>query len=421
MPGIKPFQAYYYNKDKVNDFELVIAPPYDVISADRQQELHNLSPYNFTHIDLAKDLPEDNAENNKYTRAAQTFEQWIKDEVMVKDDSPAIYFYKQEFKILGERHSRLGFIALLELQNPEESKVYPHENTHQDAIDDRFELTKALNSTLSPIFVCYADEQRKVEKIFTKHILSNEPLLDAVDEYGVRNKMWAFKDEALISEIHESLVDQNLFIADGHHRFRMANDYRALKQSQTDNPTGKEPWNYVMTYFANLDSKDLQIFPMHRIIRKVNKKLDFLEENFRIDKIKDPNELQILLAKAGLNEHAFGLYTRDGIKLLRLKNKLLINDFIKKGSQDLKSLDANILKYFILDKLGVKSDDIIYTKDVHDVTSMVDASSAEIGFVLNAVKIPQLKNIALNGEKMPPKTTYFYPKVVSGLTVYNMD
>ena len=421
MPGIKPFQAYYYNKDKVKDFALVIAPPYDVISADRQQELHNLSPYNFTHIDLAKELPEDNAENNKYTRAAKTFDKWIKDEVMLKDDGPAIYFYKQEFKKLGERHSRLGFIALLELQNPNESKVYPHENTHQDAIDDRFELTKSLDAYLSSIFVCYSDEQRKVEKIFTKHILSNEPLVDVVDEYGVRNKLWSFKDPALIAEIQDSLVDQNLFIADGHHRFKTANAIRDLRASQTDNVTGQEPWNYVMTYFANLDSRDLQIFPMHRIIRKVTKKMDFLEEYFRIDKIKDANELQILLARAGLNEHAFGLYTRDGIKLLRLKNKLLIDEFIKKGSKELKSLDANILKYFILDKLGVKSDDIIYTKDVQDVTSMVDDGTADAGFVLNAVKIKQLKDIALNGEKMPPKTTYFYPKVVSGLTVYRIE
>ncbi|MBZ0165196.1 MAG: hypothetical protein K8I00_00215, partial [Candidatus Omnitrophica bacterium] len=159
----------------------------------------------------------------------------------------------------------------------------------------------------------------------------------------------------------------------------------------------------------------------HRIIRKISKKMDFIDEYFRIDKVKNANELHILLAKAGMNEHAFGLYARDGIKLLRLKNKLMINEFIKKGSKELRSLDANILKYFVLDKLGVKSDDIIYTKDIQDVTAMVDDGSADAGFILNAVKISQLKDIALNGEKMPPKTTYFYPKVLSGLTVYRID
>ncbi|MBZ0165449.1 MAG: DUF1015 domain-containing protein, partial [Candidatus Omnitrophica bacterium] len=206
MPGIKPFQAYYYNKDKVKDFSLVVSPPYDVISDDRQNDLHNLSPYNFTHIDLAKGQPDDTPKNNKYTRAKTTFEKWIADQVMVQDDGPAIYFYKQEFKILGERHSRLGFIALLELPGEDDSRVFPHENTHQDAVDDRFELTKSLKATLSSIFVCYADQQRKVEKIFNKHVLSNEPLVDVVDENDVRNKVWSFKDQALINEIHDSLV-----------------------------------------------------------------------------------------------------------------------------------------------------------------------------------------------------------------------
>lgn len=420
MPGIKPFKAFHYNKDKIKDIRDVMAPPYDVISEDQQNELHNRSPYNFTHIDLAKDTADDTETNNRYTRARSTFEEWIKNEIMIQGAEPAIYFYKQEYKVLGERHSRLGFISLMELENDEDSKVHPHENTHADAVDDRFELTKALNSNLSSIFVCYADKQRKVENIFNKHILTNDPLFDLEDDIGIRHRVWSFSDETVIADIHDSMQDQNLFIADGHHRYKVACEYRKTQLAKNPDATGKEPFNYVMTYFTNLDSKDLQIFPMHRIIRKTTKKLDFLEEFFRIDKIKNREDLQILLAKAGLNEHAFGLYTRDGILLLRLKNKQLIDEYVKKGSKELKSLDANILKCFILDKVGVKSDDIIYSKDLDEVIDMVDDSQAELGFVMNAVKISQLKDIALNGERMPPKTTYFYPKVLSGLTVYNM-
>lgn len=421
MPGIKPFKAYFYNKNKIKDFTEVVAPPYDVISPDMQTELQNLSPYNFTHIDLAKEMPGDNSGNNKYTRAKKVYDSWIEKKILIQDEKPAIYFYKQEYKVMGEKHSRLGFIALLEMQDDGESKVHPHENTHDDAVDDRFQLTKTLNSSLSSIFVCYSDQQRKVEKIFNKHILSNEPMIDIKDADGVRHKMWNFTDPDIIAEIQDSIVDQNLFIADGHHRFKMANELRKLRQSETPNSNGKEPFNFVMTYFTNLDSKDLQIFPMHRIVKKIPKKMDFLEEYFRIDKIKTINELQILLAKAGQNEHAFGLYTRDGIRLLRLKNKLLIDEFVKKGSKELKSLDANILKCFIFDKVGVKSDDIAYTKNLNDLTNEVDNSTAEAGFIMNAVKIAQLKAIALNGEKMPPKTTYFYPKVLSGMTVYSLE
>ncbi|MBP9854884.1 MAG: DUF1015 domain-containing protein [Candidatus Omnitrophica bacterium] len=421
MPGIKPFKAYFYNKNKIKDFSEVVTPPYDVISQDQLTDLQNLSPYNFTHIDLAKEKPGDDKDNNKYTRAKKIYDGWLEKQILIQDEKPAIYFYKQEYKVLGEKHSRLGFVGLLELQDEGESKVHPHENTHDDAVDDRFQLTKTLNSSLSPIFVCYSDAQRKVEKIFNKHILSNEPMIDVKDPDGVRHRMWNFTDADVINEIHDSIVDQNLFIADGHHRFKMANELRKLKMSKKQNVTGKEPFNFVMTYFTNLDSRDLQIFPMHRIIKKIPKKLDFLEEYFRIDKIKSLNELQILLTRAGQNEHAFGLYTRDGLKLLRLKNKALIDEFVTKGSKELKSLDANILKYFIFDKIGVKSEDIAYTKNLSDLTEAVNNQAAEAGFIMNAVKINQLKAIALNGEKMPPKTTYFYPKVLSGMTVYSLE
>ena len=140
------------------------------------------------------------------------------------------------------------------------------------------------------------------------------------------------------------------------------------------------------------------------------------------DGAKDANKEKCYgVAKAGQNEHAFGLYTREGIKLLRLKNRLMIDDIVKEGSKEFRHLDATILKYFILDRLNIKSDDIMYTKDLNEATSLVDESKADASFIMNPVKIQQLKEIALNGERMPPKTTYFYPKVLSGLTVYRMD
>ena len=146
-----------------------------------------------------------------------------------------------------------------------------------------------------------------------------------------------------------------------------------------------------------------------------------LEEFFRIDKIRNKGELLILLAKAGRNEHAFGLYPKDGIKLLRLKTKMLIEKYVKEVSKEFKWRDATILKYFVLDLAGIKSSDFIYSKDMQKATDMVDQGDAQAGFIMNPVKISQLKAIALNGEKMPPKTTYFYPKVLSGLTVYKID
>lgn len=421
MASLKPFCAIYYNKKKIKDFSKVMSPPYDVISEEMQTALHNLSPYNFTHLDFAKDRANDTASDNKYTRAKASFEEWLKKGALLQDETEAVYLYKQDYKVMGQKHSRLGFIGLLELENENESKVYPHENTHKNAVDDRFQLTKALNAYLSCIFVCYADRQRKVEKIFNKHVMSEEPMIDLIDDDGVHHRLWRLDDPKLIKEIKESVEGQNLFIADGHHRYQMAQEYRKMRAERKNNVTGQEPFNYVMTYFTNLDSKDLQIFPMHRIVKTFPDDIEFLEEYFRIDKVKTKEELLILLAKAGINEHAFGLYTKQGIRLLRLKNKLLIDQLVQKGSPDYKSLDATILKAFIFDQIGIKSDQIMYTKDMNDVTQQVDYHQAAAGFIMNPVKIQQLKQIALNGERMPPKTTYFYPKVLSGLTVYKMD
>lgn len=421
MSNIRPFKAIYYNSSKIKDVSRVVAPPYDVISEEEQAELHNLSPYNFTHIDLGKDKPNDDKINNKYSRAKKTFDEWLKKNIMLQDEKEAVYIYKQEYKIQGQKHSRLGFISLMELQDEEDSRVYPHENTHAHAVDDRLKLTRALNSNLSCIFVCYSDKNRKLEKIFNNEVAHGEPLLEVKDQDNIRHTLWRLDDAALVKEINDSISGQHLFIADGHHRYKVAMDYRKVRLERKSQSNGQEPFNYVMTYFTNIDSKDLMIFPMHRIVKKFPSDINLIEELFRVDKVKNKEDLLILLAKAGKNEHAFGLYTRDGVKLLRLKNKLLIDEYVKEGSKEYKNLDATILKYFVFDRLNIKSDDIIYTKDLSDVTDMVDNRQADASFIMNPVKISQLKAIALNGERMPPKTTYFYPKVLSGLTVYKMD
>ncbi len=421
MSAIKPFSAVLYNSKKIKDFSKVVCPPYDVISAEAQQSLHNLSPYNFTHMDLGADRSGDDKAHNKYTRAKEYLDDWLEKGILVQDDKPAVYFYKQEYKIKGQKYSRLGFISLMEMKDPEESKVFPHENTHAHAVEDRLKLTLSLNSQLSCIFVCYADQQKKVEKIFQKNVFPDKPILDVEDDDKVRHRLWRLDVPELIAEINGSIEGQNLFIADGHHRYKVANDYRRLKREKKSNDKSLEPFNYVMTYFTNMDSRDLQIFPIHRILKNFPADITFLEEYFRIDKIRNKNDLQIFLGRAGRNEQAFGLVTKDGFEVLRLKNKSLIDEIVKEGSREYKNLDATILKYFIFDKIGIKSEDITYSKDFDEAVELVHSHQAQASFILNPVQISQLKAIALNGEKMPPKTTYFYPKVLSGLTVYKMD
>ncbi|MBP6342915.1 MAG: DUF1015 domain-containing protein [Candidatus Omnitrophica bacterium] len=419
MAAIKAFQAVYYNPEKIKNFDEVVCPPYDVISKEQQEGYYKVSPYNFIRLELPKENPKDNSRENRYTRAHKVFEDWLKKGVLIEDDKPAIYYYKQEYKIRGQKHSRLGFISLMKMGD-DSTKIYPHEKTHAAAKTDRLTLWSSLKAALSCIFVCFSDRQKKVETIFVKEVSTTKPLIDVVDHDKVRHMLWRMDNPEHIASIEGVLEGQQLFIADGHHRFEVAQEYRRLRMKGRTRTTGSEPFNYVMTYFTNMDSPDLQIFPMHRIVKQFPTQLDFLEEYFRIDKVKNKSDLLILLAKAGQNEHAFGLYDATGIRLLRLKSKSLIDKLVQGGSKEYRNLDASILKSLVFDRVGVASEDILYTKDLEDATSMVDDRQADAAFIMNAVQIKQLRSIALTGERMPPKTTYFFPKVLSGLTIHKM-
>ncbi len=422
MSQIKPFKSICYDPQKVDNIAQVFCPPYDVISSQEQMRLHSAHPYNYIRILLGLDKSNDDRYENKYVRAKKTFEEWLKKGILKADDKPAFYFCKQEYVVHGQKFNRIGFIGLLKLQDKQDSRIFPHENTHTRAKEDRLRLWRNIKSNCSPIFVCFSDRERRVENIFLNKICVNPVFVELKDNDHVQHTVWRLDDADLIDEIKKVINGQHLFIADGHHRYEVALEYRQLRLRKKTRASGQEPFNYVMTYFTNLDSKDLLILPIHRVIRKLRgKTTDFINEYFRIDKVKTKEDLLILLKKAGQNEHAFGMYSAQGIQLLRLKSKLLIDQHIKEGSKEYRHLDATILKAFVFDRLGIHSDDIFYSKDVQEAFHMVDYHQAEACFILNPVRIQQLKEVALHGERMPPKTTYFYPKVLSGLTIYRME
>ncbi len=421
MSLVKPFQGLVYNAAKVTDMARVVCPPYDVISPEEELKLQKRSPYNFIHVMLAKADARQAADDSRYDKAGDTLRQWLKDGVIIQDKKPCVYYIKQEYKILGQRHSRMGFLAVMKIED-EKARIYPHEKTHAGAKEDRFKLWCALKAACSPIFVCFSDRQKKVEGTFARKIAQTRPFVDVVENDGTHTLAWRLDDPALIEEITGSFDGQNLFIADGHHRYEVSKRYREMMLAKAPDATGEEPWNYVMTYFTNIDSKELQIFPIHRILKSFPKDLAFLEEIFRMDFIKNRQDLPVMMAKAGRNEHAVGLYTKKGAYLLRLKNMMQIEQYIKEGSRDYRGLDSLILKAFVLDKLEIKSEDVTYCNmDIEGCFSAVDNGQGAAAFILNPVRIEQLRAIALNGEKMPPKSTYFYPKALSGIALYSLE
>ncbi len=427
MTKIKAFKAYVYNQEKIGDLKLVVCPPYDVISPQAQDKLGERSIYNFIHILLAKDTPIE----DRYHKAGVIFRQWLKEAVLIQDEHPAIYFYSQQYVIRGEKKTRLGFISLLKLGDGKGSPIFGHENTHNVAKLDRFKLIKQVKANLSPIFMIFLDKQRIIQRVFQKHISAKNAFIEVTDDEKTVHKLWRLDQPEAIRLIESSMNDENMFIADGHHRYEVSCAYRDLmRQKLGTRFSGEEYFNYCLSYFTNTDYRGLSILPIHRLI-KLDTKLDIndfilkAKEYFDVDKIKDRTRFLFLMEKAGCSEHLIGLYKDKKYFLLRLKNVKILDKLIADKPKEYRVLDVAILNYLVLKNiLKFNLDDLAnikYSPDALEFMDEVDADASNIAFFLNPVKIEQIINIALGGHKMPPKSTYFYPKVFSGLVINKLE
>ena len=264
MNKTKPFKAVVYNPQIVGNFKQVVCPPYDVISPQAQEMFHERSLHNFIHILLAKDSELD----DKYRRSANIFRSWLKDRVLIQDELPAVYFYSQSYLVRGEKKTRLGFISLLRLGDEKGSAVFGHEHTHNAAKLDRFKLMKQVKANLSPIFVIFLDKKRIIQRIFQKHLPLQAPFIEVTDDEKTVHKLWRLTDPALLKTIEVSMNSENMFIADGHHRYEVACAYRDLMREKLGADfTGEEDFNYCLAYFTNTDYRGLSILPIHRLLQ----------------------------------------------------------------------------------------------------------------------------------------------------------
>jgi uncharacterized protein (DUF1015 family) len=418
MAKISPFKAVTYNQEKLKDLSAVVCPPYDIISAEKQLYYHNVSPYNLIRLELGKDI----AGEDKYQRAAGYLGDWLEKQILVQDDKPAIYFYSQQYSLKGEKRTRLGFLALLKLDQ-EKASVFGHEHTHLEAKEDRLKLIREVQANLSPIFVIFSDKKRIIQQNLIPYIQSKEPFIDVIDEEKINHKLWRIDAPDLLEKIQAKMSDENIFIADGHHRYEVACAYR-------DEMKGKaragEGFNYLLAYFTNIDSLGLTVLPIHRLV-KLDKKPDIdnlilrLKDYFYVEEHKDRTEFLFLLQKAGQAEHALGMYSGNKYWLLRLKNIKVLDKMIADKPPEYRSVDVAILNAIVLKNilqldLNDKSR-ISFSPDTGGLFAAVEEDNSRIAFLLNAAKVEQIVSVALRGEKMPPKSTYFYPKVLSGLVI----
>ncbi len=425
MTKIKPFCAVIYNPEKSKDLSRLVCPPYDIISPATQEYFHDLDPHNFIHILLGKDIPGE----DKYARARNYFRSWLKDEILIREEKPAIYFYSQQYHLKGERRTRMGFIALLHLQD-KNSSVFTHEHTRLESKEDRLKLLRAVRANLSPVFAVFPDKKRVIPQAYEQAVASRKPFLEVLDQEKTVHRLWKLDSPEVISGIENKMATENIFIADGHHRYEVACVYREEMKKKLGAITGEEDFNYVLVYFTNLDPKGLTILPIHRLVR-LSSKLDGenfilkLRDYFDVEEIKDKVKFFFLMAKAGQTEHLLGMYQNKRYWFLRLKNVRILEKEIPDKPNEYRSLDVSILNYLVLHKiLGFDLENkanVKFSPSAEELTGEVDSDSAQIAFFLNPVRIEQIMSVALKGEKMPPKSTYFYPKVLSGLVINKFD
>jgi uncharacterized protein (DUF1015 family) len=439
MAKIFPFKGLRYNQEKIKDMSKVLAPPYDIISKDEREHYYQLSPYNVIRLILNKEEPGDNEAHNTYTRANEFFQKWQKDDILAKENEFSFYIYEQEFKNKRMTKVRCGLIGLFELSDFNAKKIYPHEKTFSAPKLDRQKLLATCRANFSPIFGLYYDQGPKTKELLNAGKIASKQIINAITEDKINHRVWQLKDKDLIHKIASQLKDKQIFIADGHHRYEAALNYRNHMRLQGGGHHGEtEPYNFVMMYLANLEDEGITILPTHRLLRiqpsfkpmEIKQKID---AHFDIKPVKTIEEMLQQMARhaAKDNQYIFGLYYREKnssqgeFDLLILKDAKTVDDVADPAKpKEYNKLNVTVLHTLIIDKILSPQDKISgvqgntgYTHSEEEAVRMVDEGKYELALFLNPTRIEELKNIALAGGLMPQKSTYFYPKLETGLVI----
>jgi len=425
MVDIVPFNGLRYNEEKSGPLADLIAPPYDVIRPNMQEELYARNPYNVVRLILGKQFEDDNDSNSRYTRSAKDFSDWQSKDILTEDAEPSYYVYSQEYTFNGQTNNRIGFFARVRLEDFDKGNICPHEMTLAKAKKDRAQLIRACRANFSPVFGLFSDPEGTIDGKLAKII--EQPPLTEIDEDSVIHRMWRVDDTEAVQFLSGSFKDKKVYIADGHHRYETSLAYH--KEHGAEVPDSA----HVMMFLTNLDAQSLAIYPIHRQLKcptPFNRQtfIEQLKPYFNVESLpkgQTADQLTILLEKAGKEEVAFCAYLGQGeALLLKLKDIENIVPFMEGDSDDLKVLDVYQLHTLVLrELLGVdtrKPEHQKYiTYNVRTAESManVDASTFDLVFFMNATRMGQVRELAERGIRLPQKATYFYPKLLSGLVI----
>jgi uncharacterized protein (DUF1015 family) len=446
MAEIFPFPAYRYNPARVR-LDDVLTQPYDKIPPELQEQYYARSPFNLIPIEKGRSLPSDTPGNNEYTRAADAMRAWTTEGILVRDSAPSIYVYSQEYQVPGasEVRTRKGFIALGRMHDYADGVVFRHEHTHSGPKADRLELLRQTRCHTGQLFMLYADPARRIDGLLDQ--VSRVPApVEVRDDFGVVHRVWPVAEADVIERLRIGMADQKLVIADGHHRYETALAYRNECRAAGQNSGGPDPnapHEKVMMTFVNAHAEGLTILPTHRMVSSVT---DFKVDSFRerlnrhfgcysypftsdAERAAVLSEFRNNLARRGRERRAIGAYAGNGaFYLFVLRRDADLDELLPDVSPLQRQLDVTLLHRLLLECiLGITADAIragkhvSYEREMEAAVARVDHGEAQLCLLLNPVRIEQVLEIALAGEVLPQKSTDFYPKLLSGLTVYRLE
>jgi len=442
MAEIFPFRAYRYNPARVEPSK-VLTQPYDKITPDMAKKYAAASPYNLISVEKGKTLPEDSPVNNVYTRAAQALDEWIRAGVIVKDATPSLYAYFQEYTVPGthDRRVRKGFIAAGRIEDYSARVIFRHEQTLSGPKADRLELLRHTQTHTGQLFMLYNDAAGRVDSLLDAAAHA-KPEVELRDEYDVVHRLWPLTDAQVVETIQRELADKKLVIADGHHRYETALAYRNECRTRTGHTDLNAPYEKVMMSLFNTAAKGLMILPTHRVVANVP---GFSLESFSaalantFDSQSYPFAGPADRAQAyeafrrdlqrGQNQRAVGVYAGGGaFSILVLKKDANLEALLPGVSQAQRQLDVVLLHSLILERgLGITLDavktekNITYEREMDTAIAEVDQRRAQICFLLNSVSVETVTEMAMAGEVLPQKSTDFFPKLMSGITMYRLS
>ena len=433
MVKIVPFNGIIYDVNKIDDIKNVITQPYDKISNQLQEEYYQASPYNIIRIEKGKPTAQDNDQANVYTRAHDTFEDWLKANILIKTKEPALFYLEQEYEIDNVRKIRKGLIAMGKLEEYANGVIFPHEQTLKGPKIDRLNLFRSTKANFGQIFLLYSDKQKQVTSAIEK--VKSAEYFSFTDPDGVINRLFIINDKQTITEIEKLMADKQLFIADGHHRYETALAFKKEMNDKFPNSDANSAFNFCMMTMINMDDEGLTILPTHRLVKNIpnfnsSDLLSKIGQYFEIDKLDNKLSTQEIINKLySQAKPSFVFLSADSADkyLLEVKD---VNQIpaLKSHSQVTRNLDVAILHDSILEPmLGIDKKALAdqsyldYRRSAQSCIDMINKKQYQALFLLRPTKAQEVRDVALERETMPQKSTDFYPKILTGYVIADIS